>query len=56
MKISEQMKYNDDDELSVGRQGRQQNAVSIHTEAPFTSQNISSATRHIESLDPCMEH
>jgi hypothetical protein len=25
-------------------------------QAPFTFQNISSVTRHIESLDPCMEH
>jgi hypothetical protein len=25
-------------------------------QAPFTSQNISSVIRHIESLDVCMEH
>jgi hypothetical protein len=25
-------------------------------QAPFTSQNIYSVTRHVESLDVCMEH
>jgi hypothetical protein len=35
---------------------RKGHATAKESEGPFTSQNISSVTRHIKSLDPCMEH